>query len=354
MMRKRRSSSSAVSRNQTHWLRDVSVDFAVNPCLLSAAYGNSTICIRTCDVPDFGSIRPVTGKNPSMIELRVTGGLGNQMFQYAAGKSLAERHGVGLAFDLEYFREPSSRPFMLDRLLVPEANPLAPSEVSKNAKPFSLRSLWRPRRGRVKYDVPHFHYDPAFEGLSSQTTLSGYFQSERYFAAIADNLRNWFLPRLPPGAVAAQMLGRIERSRLPVSVHIRRGDYVRPVQANYHGILDGGYYRDALDRIESMIGAQAELFVFSDDADAAEHVLDFVPTSRLVHVRGDVDRPWEDMALMARCHHHVVANSTFGWWGAWLNRSPGKIVIAPRAWFGPEILRTIDTRDLYPSGWIVV
>jgi Glycosyl transferase family 11 len=82
--------------------------------------------------------------------------------------------------------------------------------------------------------------------------------------------------------------------------------------------------------------------------------LSFVPKSQLVHVRGDPERPWEDMALMARCRHHVIANSSFSWWGAWLNPSSDKLVVAPRAWFAPTELSKRNTGDLYPPGWILV
>jgi Glycosyl transferase family 11 len=97
-----------------------------------------------------------------------------------------------------------------------------------------------------------------------------------------------------------------------------------------------------------------DYFVFSDDAAAAEQVLEFVPNARLNHARGDPDRPWEDMMLMARCRHHVIANSSFSWWGAWLNQSQDKIVIAPRAWFTPNELSKKDTSNLYPAGWVLI
>jgi hypothetical protein len=102
------------------------------------------------------------------------------------------------------------------------------------------------------------------------------------------------------------------------------------------------------------VGARITAFVFSDDPNDAEAVLDFAPRGSLVHVRGDPHRPWEDMALMARCRHHITANSSFSWWGAWLNPSADKIVIAPREWFTPGELRQRNTCDLYPPGWILV
>jgi hypothetical protein len=291
------------------------------------------------------------------------------MFQYAAGKALAERHGVPLALDLSGFRNYALRSFLLDRLSVPEAHLARASEASaEKASHNFTRSLWKQRLDRLLvraglpkptasvgyYREPHFHYDPAFESLGPPTTLFGYFQSERYFAEIGEQLREWFAPRQPVGDAAAAALLCIERSRLPVSVHVRRGDYLKPGTAEVHGVLGELYYREAIGRIEAALGDEAEFFVFSDDPAAAEQVLNFVPTSRLTHVRGDPERPWEDMALMARCRHHVTANSSFSWWGAWLNRSPDKIVVAPRAWFAPAELQKVSTADLYPSGWVLV
>jgi glycosyl transferase family 11 len=298
----------------------------------------------------------------AVITVSLLGGLGNQMFQYAAGKALAERHGVPLALDLSGFRSYELRPFLLNRLCVPEGE--ANAEVSHHF----TRSLWRQRFNRVlararlpelgsstnHYREPHFHYDPAFETLGPAASLFGYFQSERYFSAIAETLRNHFLPREPLRDGCAEMRARIDRSQRPVSVHVRRGDYLKSGTAEFHGILGEAYYRRAIDRIEAGIGEGTDLFVFSDDPEAARQVLNFVTKSRLIHVRGDPERPWEDLALMARCRHHVIANSSFSWWGAWLNPSPDKVVIAPRAWFTPDELRLNNTSDLYPSDWIVV
>jgi hypothetical protein len=310
---------------------------------------------------------PDARNSPEVITVSLIGGLGNQMFQYAAGKALAERHGVGLALDLSGFRNYPLRSFLLDRLCVPEADLGHASEVGRPASNFT-RSLWKQRIDRVlkraglpqlastadRYREPHFHYDPEFESLGSQAALFGYFQSERYFSSIADALRGWFLPREPFGAMAADVLARIGRSRLPVSVHVRRGDYLNPGTAEFHGILGEPYYRQAIGHIETALGGEADFFVFSDDAAAAEQALNFVPRSRLNHAGGDPQRPWEDMALMAHCRHHVIANSSFSWWGAWLNRSRDKHVVAPREWFAPAQLTKLDMADLYPPGWILV
>ncbi len=305
-----------------------------------------------------------------VITVSLMGGLGNQMFQYAAGKALAERHGVPLVLDLSGFRATNPRntprPFLLDRLAVPEAVASAQCQGVERPKENFSRARWKTRFDRLlgkaglpklatsrsEYREPHFHYDPAFEALGSQMALFGYFQSERYFSSIAGRLRDWLAVREPLSGAAADMLRQIEASRLPVSIHIRRGDYLKSGTHEVHGILGEPYYRQGLERLESVTGREAEFFVFSDDPEAAGQVLSFVPASRLHHVRGDPERPWEDMALMARCRHHVIANSSFSWWGAWLNSSSEKIVIAPRAWFTQTELRLRDTSDLFPSSWI--
>jgi hypothetical protein len=306
-----------------------------------------------------------------VITVSLFGGLGNQMFQYAAGKALAERHGVRLALDLSGFRRYSERPFLLDRLSVSESYFETGPEKSANRfvlnNPF-VRGLWKARIDRLldrarlpkptvvlgQYCEPHFHYDPAFELLGPKASLFGYFQSERYFSSIAEVLRDCFALRWSLGAEAAGTCARIETCRSGVSMHIRRGDYLNPGIAETHGILGEAYYREAIDRMETTLGHKPDFFVFSDDPVAAERLLSFMPVARLHFVRGDPERPWEDMALMARCRHHVIANSTFSWWGAWLNRSPDKIVVAPRSWFAPAELKKLSTADLYPPGWILV
>jgi hypothetical protein len=303
-----------------------------------------------------------------VITVSLIGGLGNQMFQYAAGKALAERHGVPLALDISGFRNYALRPFLLDRLLVPEATASVRTRPAERPEINFMQARWKARIDRLlekarlpklasspdEYREPHFHYDPAFESLGPKISLFGYFQSERYFNSIAGNVRDWFSPREPLGEAAAAALKRIEISRLPVSVHVRRGDYLKPGTHEVHGILEESFYRQVFELLGSMIGDEAELFIFSDDPAAAERVLSFIPGSRLNHVRGDPERPWEDMALMARCRHHVIANSSFSWWGAWLNRSTDKIVVAPRAWFAPTELNKRNTSDLYPPRWVLV
>ena len=306
-----------------------------------------------------------------MITITVLGGLGNQMFQYAAAKALACKHGVDLAIDESAFRSYELRGFLLDRLRVPEAvRPITGKSSDKSVRLSNFRAMrWRNRADRslkrlgvarlpqspTSYSERHFHFDPEFFSLGGSISLFGYFQSERYFAGIADKLRDHFRPREVLGPQAQAVAEHIARSRMPVSVHIRRGDYVKSNStAQVHGSMGVAYYKKALQLIEGLLDTQATLFVFSDDPADAESILDFVPSEHLVHVRGEPERPWEDMTLMAQCRHHIIANSSFSWWGAWLNPSVDKIVIAPRNWFTPGELRQRNVCDLHPPEWILI
>ena len=306
-----------------------------------------------------------------MITITVLGGLGNQMFQYAAAKALACKHGVELVIDESAFGSYALRSYLLDRLQIPEAvGPIAKSPIGAPIQAQNFAAMrWRNRADRLlkgvgmagvpqppaTYSEQQFQFDPGFASLGSSTSLFGYFQSERYFVDVADKLRDYFRPREPLGLSALAMAEQIARSQMPVSVHIRRGDYVKSAEtARVHGALGVAYYKKALRIIQGLLDVQVTVFVFSDDPADAEAVLDFVPREHLVHVRGDPDRPWEDMALMAQCRHHIIANSSFSWWGAWLNPSAEKIVIAPRDWFTPGELRQRNICDLHPPGWILI
>jgi hypothetical protein len=305
-----------------------------------------------------------------MITVAVMGGLGNQMFQYAAAKALAERHGVGVVIDVEPVGRDRKRSYMLDRLQVPE-RPIARDEdysAALRAMAAHTALTWRGRAARLMvrlglgrppqlpntYSELHFHFDPNFFNQGPKLRLYGYFQSELYFAPIADTIRRLFQPREPLGPAAEEIARQIAGATLPVSVHVRRGDYLKASVGSVHGILEAGYYARALRLMAGALGADMTLFVFSDDPAAAEAVIATVPGHRTVIVRGDPDRPWEDMALMARCRHHIVANSSFSWWGAWLNPSADKVVIGPRLWFAPEALRRYNLCDLCPPSWILI
>lgn len=241
------------------------------------------------------------------------GWLGNQMFQYAATKALSLHVGTECSF-------PRNKPSLYDL--------------------FPISAAWM--RGldfRVTYQEPHFHFDPAFWDLKNGAVLSGYFQSEKYFAPYAEQIRREFM--LPPSYLHIPPLAARGET---VSVHVRRGDYLSPELRDHHPPLTMEYYRAAMARFP---GARFQLF--SDDPGWC--LLNFRDAGYKVEISTGHTAP-EDMALMASCDHHIIANSSFSWWGAWLGRNPGKRVVAPAAWFGPsKPLPQWDTRDLLPESW---
>lgn len=177
----------------------------------------------------------------------------------------------------------------------------------------------------------------------------GYWQSERYFVDAADIIRAEFKPRLalePENAATAAAIDGVTA----VSVHVRRGDYVTDKVTNaYHGVCSLDYYRAAIARIAERV-ASPHLFVFSDDhAWVQENLRSNYPTTYVT--ANSPDRGYRDMQLMSRCRHHIIANSSFSWWGAWLNPRPDKVVVAPARWF---IDKSNDTRDLLPGEWLRV
>jgi hypothetical protein len=292
-----------------------------------------------------------------VVRTKLLGGLGNQMFQYAAARALADRTGSQLLLDVGEFANYTLRRYELDAMSVrarvegdatqPAAPPPPPGPLALAAK-----GLWR----RLFPDLPEgvplyrersFAFDAGLLQQRPPVQLEGYWQSEKYFHDAADAIRRDFTVAGEPDAGNRAVLQRMQGTT-PVSLHVRRGDYVtNATTAAYHGTCSPEYYRQAVDHIARRCGP-VTLFVFSDDQDWTRANLPFPhPT---VHVDcNPPDRGVWDMHLMKHCRHHVVANSSFSWWGAWLNPSPDKIVVAPRRWFTDP---AIDTSDLVPAGWV--
>jgi hypothetical protein len=286
----------------------------------------------------------------------LTGGLGNQLFQYAAARALALRERRGLYFAWHLHRSSTQRRFMLDAF---ELGPDVRREPLSRARLcwLGLRSpladrkagrLWRRVRGRAvaRLHEPGFHYTP-LRSVQNRIALDGYFQSWRYFTDQEPAIRAGLALRAPLSPGAASLLARIQAENA-VCLHVRRGDYVANAKtAAYHGALDLDYYRRGIEALGTA-GSDATLYVFSDDPAYCRSALALGP--KMVVVAGlGADRPWEDLCLMAACRHFVIANSSFSWWGAWLSTHADKRVVAPRRWF---LNAEHDTRDLCPPAWI--
>ena len=290
-----------------------------------------------------------------MVIVRLIGGLGNQMFQYAAGRSLASKRGVPLQLDRTPFEEYDLHRYGLDALRVQEAfaDPEEIARLTGGRRRGASRMLFRagqkmrsPEKRTVIREEQFAPFNPAVLEAVGDVYLNGYWQSELYFQAIEEIIRAEFQVRTEPDAENAEMAGRI-RDCASVSIHIRRGDYVSNEKTNrVHGSLGLDYYRRCVQLLAAEIG-DPQFFIFSDDPAWVEENLKLeYPTTYVTH--NDAGRNYEDLRLMSTCRHHIIANSSFSWWAAWLNDRPGRRVLAPRRWF-----RTLDldTRDLYPRDW---
>lgn len=292
------------------------------------------------------------------ITIRLVGGLGNQMFQYAAALGLAVRREARVTLDLSAFSAYATWPYQLDRLQVPQDISAEQPLRRPAGRSLPARIVRRLTGGGVKanglYVEPHFHFDEAFFTLTGdEIRLEGYFQSPLYFAGCQDVLRRHFQPIEPFGPAAQEWSQRIAASRCSVSLHVRRGDYVtNPDAAAVHAALGEGYYGRAIAVIRRIFGEDVDFFLFSDEPDFVQQTFADLPRAHVV--RTDPERSWEDMFLMAGCHHHIIANSSYSWWGAWLNPLPDKVTIAPGQWFTRSRLATTNVMDLFPEGWIIL
>lgn len=286
-----------------------------------------------------------------LITARMTGGLGNQMFVYAAALGLAARTGAHLVIDP--CRVNDFRRHMLDRLQVPQDLVAPPEARRRHGLPGALSALGqRITRGPSPiFREAGFAFDPRFEALQAPVTLEGYFQSWRYFVSVQDEVRERFRLRDPLSRLSQQYAGRIAAARLPVSVHVRRGDYLLP-QNGMYGVVTLDYYRRAKRLMDEKFN-DVHYFVFSDDTEWCQENLgnDF---GKVTLVAGTGDTPWEDLHLMSLCAHHIIANSSFSWWGAWLNPSTEKMVITPKNWFGRGTAKALNERDLRPLDWLTL
>lgn len=290
-----------------------------------------------------------------MVIVNLIGGLGNQMFQYAAGRALTLVRGEPLHVDVAGLGGNGSRQLELSRIFRCVAEIASADEVRRTlgwqAAPAVKRILARPElaalRARSFVVEPHFHYWPGIHSVPASAYLHGYWQSEKYFSDATAALRADFSFKLPLTEANAGLAEKIGRCAA-VSLHVRRGDYVFNARTRaFHGFCSVDYYRAAVGLIAQRV-AEPEFFVFSDDITWARENLEIgFPCHYVDHNRGA--ESYNDMRLMSLCRHHIIANSSFSWWSAWLAANPSGTVIAPKQWFRKA---SHDTSDLIPDGWI--
>ncbi|MCC6580767.1 MAG: alpha-1,2-fucosyltransferase [Phycisphaeraceae bacterium] len=293
--------------------------------------------------------------NRAYVILRLSGGLGNQMFQYALGLAMTADgrrrlvvdrsqidHDALRAYALDVFRhEPARLPWGLRSAAIAVLSRtriwLRQGQTWGRLYPGGPRVI-RERTGR---------FDPDVLKADGHVLLDGYWQSEAYFAShrrIIEQAMTW---RDEPDERERTYLAKIGDAE-SVAVHVRRGDYVsNPATRQYHGVCDAAYYTQAAAMMAKKL-SKPRFFVVSDDPDWAQANLTWPGPAEVVRLN-QPDRPHRDMRVMSRCRHAIIANSSFSWWGAWLTEQPGKIVIAPQRWFNQTGEHLADP---VPARWI--
>lgn len=291
-----------------------------------------------------------------MIITKLCGGLGNQMFQYAAGRSLAFKLGTDLKLDLACYSSSMSRSYSLSHLKIIESF-ATESEIQKlKYRALSYGEKILPKL-RLRSHAPsqafsyvkekHFHFDPAILALKGDIYLEGYWQSEKYFCDIMKIIREDFSLKLPLSSESLKLYDTIH-SHESISIHIRRGDYVtNPSTNQYHGTCSLNYYNLSIRYLVDFV-RNPYFIVFSDDPDWCQQNLKIPFQTTIINHKGQ-DLSHEDIYLMSLCKHHIIANSSFSWWGAWLNPKSDKIIICPTKWFAQK---NLNTQDLIPQNWI--
>lgn len=321
-----------------------------------------------------------------VVAARLCGGLGNQLFQFAAGRSVAQRCGGRLILDATPLTLPQQRrkfaldPYPIDATVVFDGyayrprrclailpRPQGESSDHVGLVDRALHQLGKSRdavEGAISAVVgaarrfaglspalrvfaeKSFDYDPTFGSLGANTYLEGYWQCYRYFDDVHDVICGELALPGPPNPANARWLARVKDAN-SVCLHVRRGDYLMAEHLSVHGVCSADYYARAMrlmsERVES-----PQFFVFSDDlAWCREHVTG----ANVAYVDANPpDAAHDELKLMASCRHHVIANSSLSWWGAWLARHDGQIVIGPDPWFSGGT----ETPDLFPPSWLTL
>lgn len=287
-----------------------------------------------------------------MIIMRLKGGLGNQMFQYALGRRLSLEHHTELALETSSFKTDHLRVYRLTSFQISgtasDALPFFPTTGPKRRLNTCLQ-FFRKLIGKP-YEIfkeKSFNFDPEALKCSANAFFDGFWQSEKYFSPIRKTLLTDFEPLIPLSGELAHTAQNIQ-SCSAVSVHVRRGDYISdPTTTAYHGVCSKEWYEKAAQHMKAYV-PNLHFFVFSDDFEWAKDNLAFDAPTTFVKPSPD-GLECHDLYAMSLCKHNIIANSSFSWWGAWLNQNPNKIVVAPRKWFvaGPQ-----NTDDLIPNTWI--
>ncbi|MCC7160285.1 alpha-1,2-fucosyltransferase [Candidatus Nomurabacteria bacterium] len=278
-----------------------------------------------------------------MIFVKLKGGMGNQMFQYALGRAMSLRYGVDLRLDTSFFyldyKTITKRSYSLDVFNI-------------KAKTFTINkfityiiSFFR-KIIKNKGVEKSFQFDKEVFSFGPNVYLDGYWQSPKYFVGYEDVIRKDFTLKNPLKQNIKNLMDEI-KSKNSICVHVRRGDYVGNKN---HEVVDGEYYKKAIDYISKIKNIE-KIYVFSDDIKWCKGNIFFEFETMFVGEAYSGDKSEGHLFLMSACKDFIIPNSSFSWWAAWLSTSNDKIVVIPQKWFPDE---SINTNDLIPENWIKI
>ena len=283
-----------------------------------------------------------------MVIVKIIGGLGNQMFQYAYAKALQQR-GYEVKIDISAFGSYDLHQYGLDKYNIDlEASTKKENDKFYKNNIFSkiLRKLGLDFSKKIK--EKSLLFDSDLLNIEDDSYIEGYFQSEKYFKNIREVIIKQFTINQKVSNYAIEIENKIKNSQNSCSLHIRRGDYLNSTNINIHGICDIEYYKNAMKYLEEKVG-NLNYFIFSDDI---EWVKDNLVIENAIYIESKEKRiPHEDIYLMSLCQHNIIANSSFSWWGAWLNQNENKIIIAPKRWFADDTMQK-QSGDIVCESWV--
>ena len=281
------------------------------------------------------------------VYVRLLGGLGNQLFQYAMGRALADAREAELVLDPRFIlRKGCISGLAIDEFAI-RARYLTDAEAAHFKEP--VWKLSRALRRQINPWLGYYHetehsFDTEALAQSNDVMLSGFWQSERYFASHGHQLRTDLVLKHPLPSAAVKLAVQMASSP-SVAMHVRRGDYLTDPKALVkHGVTSAHYYQTALQLMIEKLGG-VDLYVFSDDPD---WVRTNIQHSNIIFVSDFGFSAEQDLWLISVCQHQIIANSSFSWWGAYLNDYASKIIVAPQPWFDAKHMAQ---QDIIPAGW---
>lgn len=293
-----------------------------------------------------------------MLIVKLQGGLGNQLFQYAIGLHLSKCKNVQLKFDLNAYQNLNNtriyklHEFNSNVVIASDSEINRLMELNTKVKEKFFIRLLKNYIPYYKYPIVterFFHYDRNIYKIGEDAYLDGYWQSEKYFLPASSEIIKSFEFVSQVSGENKTVLDDITEKQ-SVSLHIRRGDYVSVPKFNKKfGVCSLEYYQKAINCIKEQVKSP-HFYIFSDDIPWVKNNIDsFGARNELTIVEhNNAEMDHEDLRLISHCKHNIIANSSFSWWGAWLNNNPNKIVIAPKIWFSGV---NFNTNDLIPTGW---